>query len=105
MALPMREEVFRIVNRTAEEATADRRPPADLRNGPRGGDHPALEAAARAQLELRTGGLSDAEWATARRNLVEFGRLLRKWHQQARKDRPDAAAEVIAINETLPKAA
>jgi hypothetical protein len=100
----MNEEVFRIVNRTAEQSTDDQRPRVGIRSGDKG-PRQSLEAAARAQLELRAGRrFSDPEWAAAKKRMVEFVRILRAWHQQTSGDQGQTA-DVTAMPERLPKAA
>jgi len=56
---------------------------------------PALEAAARAALNVRLDRiLSDAEWASARHNLLEVAGIVRGWEQRAMAhQREDRAAE------------
>jgi hypothetical protein len=41
---------------------------------------PALEAAARAALQVRLGrSLTDADWAAASHDLLQFARMMRAW--------------------------
>ena len=72
----------------------------ELVSGPSG-----LEAAARAEFEIRTGHpIRDTEWESTKARLVEFARVLRGWHQQ-RMAAVHPVAERIAISQALPKAA
>jgi len=103
MIVTTQQQDFRTGNRTSEQPFVDCRQPTDIRSG-RDQERHGLEAAARTQLELSSGRrLSDAEWATARTNLVDFARFVRAWGQRTRGDLPET--HEIPINETLPKAA
>jgi hypothetical protein len=103
MIVTTQQQDFRTGNRTSEQPFVDRRHSTYIRSG-REQERQGLEATARTQVELSSGRrLSDAEWATARTNLVEFARLVRAWGQRTRGDLPKSPE--IPTNETLPEAA
>jgi hypothetical protein len=88
---------------------ADERIPAPLGLDPSGrkatNGRSRVEAAARAEFELRAGRpIGDAEWESTKARLVEFARILRSWHQQTITS-SDPAAEAIATSQDLRDAA
>ena len=63
-----------------------------------------VEAAARAEFELRAGRpIRDAEWEATKARLVEFARMLRSWHQAMISVHP--TAEAITTSQDFPEAA
>jgi hypothetical protein len=92
------------LNYTTERILAPRGPEVSCDWNTAGG-RSRVEAAARAEFELRAGRpIGDAEWEAAKAQLAELARMLRRWRQETMTAVP-GRAEAIAPSQGLPEAA